>query len=440
MFHIKSRTLLSSPLLSPPSLRPGLPSEICVFSVVLRRWCRCMVSTAPLIEINTDCPSTLMNNDDKSPVGNLPPLYSVSPVGDVPEEDIVEISSPSVAKAMGPIREIIFVGTGTSTSVPSVACLAEEPPSCLVCLDAAGRLKRTPAWLAKYGGPPPPTTPQMGGGSLNSDENGGSRNRRTNPSAIIRYAHSDGTLHSVLIDCGKTFYANALRTILRTGVRQLDGVILTHGHADALLGLDDLRHWAGHWPSIQSVVDIYCDEETFEVVRGTFPYLVNPRCATGGGEVGALRFHRFHAGKSFRIGELSVQSVPLWHGSHADGRPYYANGYVIEGLTYLSDLSGIPEESRALLTTRPTQVLVADCLFEELSYKSHYSWPQTAELISWLRPRASILVGMSHMIDYYVFQRKLIPSAAAADGSVGKIHHDDGNVYVGFDGLVMRFK
>lgn len=400
-----------------------------------------VVSAAPLIEINADCPSSPMNNTTNISVGNSSSLYSVCPLGGVPEEDVVEISSPSATQAMGPIREIIFVGTGTSTSVPNVACLAEEPPSCLVCLDAAGRLKRTPAWLKKYGGPSPPpplTTPHMGGG--NNSESGGSRNRRTNPSAVIRYAHSDGTLHSVLIDCGKTFYANALRTILRTGVRQLDGVVLTHGHADALLGLDDLRHWAGHWPSIQPVVDVYCDEETFEVVQGTFPYLVNPRCATGGGEVSSLRFHRFHAGDSLRIGELSVQSVPLWHGSHADGRPYYANGYIIEGLTYLSDLSGVPEESKALLVARPTQVLVADCLFEELSYKSHYSWPQTAELISWLQPRASILVGMSHMIDYYAFQRKLIPAAAAVDGSVSKIHHVDGNVYVGFDGLVLRFK
>ncbi len=43
------------------------------------------------------------------------------------------------------------------------------------------------------------------------------------------------------IDCGKTWRESALRWYRRHGVRHLDAVVLTHEHADATLGLDDLR-------------------------------------------------------------------------------------------------------------------------------------------------------------------------------------------------------
>ena len=43
------------------------------------------------------------------------------------------------------------------------------------------------------------------------------------------------------IDVGKTFRENAIRWYPKHGVTKLDAVLLTHGHADAILGLDDLR-------------------------------------------------------------------------------------------------------------------------------------------------------------------------------------------------------
>ena len=347
----------------------------------------------------------------------------------IPPEDIY-----SLPIRMDRLEEVLVLGAGTSSSIPHIACLTEEHSStstpCLVCLDGAGRVERTAKYKMLHGGPPSRLP---------------SRNRRTNPSSLLRYRHSDGTLHSILLDCGKSFYSR-MDCMVAGGVRVLDGVILTHGHADAILGLDDLRHWAGAHPRIQESVSVYCDSDTFEVIKAIFPYLVDPQRATGGGEVSAIKFVVFERGTSFMVGEMEVLSVPVYHGEYSDGKPYYANGFVIEGLTYLSDISGIPKRSLNLLLERTSanQILVIDCLFEDWHYKSHYGLVQARQLIKKLSPKVSILVGMAHTIDYYRLQTNLDRDAGIAsesnDGSIGKLNYVDGRILVGFDGLLLKMQ
>mmetsp|Transcript_32715 Transcript_32715/g.82520 ORF Transcript_32715/g.82520 Transcript_32715/m.82520 type:complete len:89 (-) Transcript_32715:648-914(-) len=44
-----------------------------------------------------------------------------------------------------------------------------------------------------------------------------------------------------MVDCGKTMRDAALRHLAGHGVRAIDALLLTHAHADAILGLDDVR-------------------------------------------------------------------------------------------------------------------------------------------------------------------------------------------------------
>ena len=46
---------------------------------------------------------------------------------------------------------------------------------------------------------------------------------------------------NTLIDCGKTFREVVLKVFPKYGLKEIGALLLTHGHADAILGMDDLR-------------------------------------------------------------------------------------------------------------------------------------------------------------------------------------------------------
>ena len=124
-----------------------------------------------------------------------------------------------------PAFDLIFLGTGTSGSVPNISCLTAPPEQepCQTCLSTL--------------------TPE------------GKKNIRRNTSAVVRVDGTDGKvyvgnfgssitsiwtliivylrrLRTILIDAGKNFQAAALEWFPKYGLRRIDAVLLTHGHAD----------------------------------------------------------------------------------------------------------------------------------------------------------------------------------------------------------------
>lgn len=293
------------------------------------------------------------------------------------------------------VREIVFLGTGTSSCTPVIGCLMTEHPSCNVCQLAAA----------------------------------GGKNRRLNVSAVIRWEDAEGRLRSLLIDCGKSFYTAARRWAVPLRLGAWEAVLLTHGHADAMLGLDDLRHWTGHG-SIQEAVDIWADRETQAVVASTFPYLVDQGKATGGGFVSTLRFHGMEAGVPLAFHGLDVLPVEVEHGVHSDGRPYMCLAFLIDGgrIAYFSDVSAIPEGVMRRLVATPPEIFVLDCLREHRPYRSHFVLKDCLEAVRRIRPRRTFLVGLAHDVEHEDLARRLkdlIPEyqvEPAFDGLVLQLH------------------
>src|SRR5579863_5108799 len=91
---------------------------------------------------------------------------------------------------------LTFLGTGTSMGVPTVGC------ECAVCKS------------------PDP------------------HDRRLRPSVLLRWTEfATNAERIVVIDTGPDFREQALRAHLN----HVDAVLYTHGHADHVLGMDDLR-------------------------------------------------------------------------------------------------------------------------------------------------------------------------------------------------------
>ena len=99
---------------------------------------------------------------------------------------------------------------------------------------------------------------------------------------LIRFVDADGTLRHVQIDVGKTFRESVLGVYARHGVESIDAVLLTHDHADAVGGLDDLRALQRFDRETRQVLDstkVLCDARTLAFLKQAFPYLFPRRPA-----------------------------------------------------------------------------------------------------------------------------------------------------------------
>ncbi|KAL1915220.1 uncharacterized protein VTP21DRAFT_7496 [Calcarisporiella thermophila] len=271
---------------------------------------------------------------------------------------LASIDSPS-------IDSIIFLGTGTSSCVPTIPCLTSSTRKCRVCLS-----------------------------TLLPD---GYKNIRKNTSVVVRFRNREGELKTILIDCGKTFYDSALRVFPRHGIRKIDALILTHGHADAINGLDDLRSWTlGGY--VQNHIDIYLSQETMNTVERAFTYLVDQSYATGGGDVASFRYHIIDGASPFMVEGAEFIPLPVHHGYIiASGEPFWSLGFRFLGISYISDVSYIPPSTFDLM--RDSKLIVLDAL-AMMPHASHFSLPQAVEVVRKLKPERAYFVGFTHVMDH----------------------------------------
>ena len=199
------------------------------------------------------------------------------------------------ARLGGAAVRVTFLGTGTSTGVPVPTC------ACAVC---------------------------------RSED---PRDRRLRPSVLLEWPGA-----SVLVDTA----ADLRQQALRFGIARVDAVLYTHGHADHILGLDDLRlyNWRQGGP-----VPVYGSPATLEALSQTFWYVFErePTASTRP----EVELHPVTA--PFALFGREVLPVPVLHGELS------ILGYRLGRFAYLTDVSAIPEPSYALLEGLDVLVLNA---------------------------------------------------------------------------------
>ncbi|KAH1084746.1 hypothetical protein AAZX31_07G008100 [Glycine max] len=256
----------------------------------------------------------------------------------------------------GDQTELIFLGTGTSEGVPRVSCLTNPLLKCEVCSKAAQP---------------------------------GNKNRRLNTSILIRHPNSSGTHNNILIDAGKFFYHSALHWFPAFGIRTIDAVIITHSHADAIGGLDDLRDWTNN---VQPHIPIYVAKRDFEVMTKTHYYLVDTSVILPGAKVSELQFNIISE-EPFFVHELKFTPLPVWHGQN-----YRSLGFRFGNICYISDVSDIPEETYPLL--KDCEILILDALRPDRSTSTHFGLQRALEEVRKIQPKRTLFTGMMHLMDH----------------------------------------
>jgi phosphoribosyl 1,2-cyclic phosphate phosphodiesterase len=205
------------------------------------------------------------------------------------------------------------------------------------------------------------------------------RNRRTRPSVLVSYSG-----HNVLIDTGPDFHHQAIRENLR----RVDAVLYTHGHADHVLGMDDLRPLTFH---SATGIPLYADEPTASTIERVFDYTFRKRDRYATSARVTLNRISSEPGTAIDLFGAEFLRVPVTHGSQT------ISGFRFGSAAYLTDLNDIPEASYPLLAG--LDVLILDALRRQ-PHPTHSTLDNSIALVERIKPRRAFFTHMSHDLDH----------------------------------------
>lgn len=220
------------------------------------------------------------------------------------------------------------------------------------------------------------------------------KNYRCNPSILLKV---DGK--NIIIDVGKTFRESAIRWFPCNDITQVDAIILTHPHADAIFGLDDVRGLSAY--NSTKAMDVHLSQDCLHTVSRMFPYLMPlppPPEGAAVRKVSSIDWKVFHEYRTFEAAGLPIIPVPVMHGEDMKCMGFiFGRG---QSVCYLSDISRMLPATLETISGRHIELLIVDALHVHHGHPFHFSMQQAIELSKQLKPKRVRFVGMSSDFDH----------------------------------------
>ncbi|HWA69004.1 MAG TPA: MBL fold metallo-hydrolase [Rhizomicrobium sp.] len=219
------------------------------------------------------------------------------------------------------------------------------------------------------------------------------RNRRSRSSILVTQGRS-----RVLVDTSP----DLREQLLAAGVGRLDGVLITHDHADQTHGMDDLRVLVLQQKG--KLLDLWTDRTALESLRRKFGYLFETQ--RGSGYPPIISAHQLpEPFAPFAIGDVPVRAFGVGHGR------IRSLGYRFGPIAYTPDCDALDEAAFAALAD--VECWIVDAL-RRTPHPSHAHLGRTLEWIARVGPGRAILTNMHIDMDYETLRRELPPGAEPA--------------------------
>lgn len=215
------------------------------------------------------------------------------------------------------------------------------------------------------------------------------RDRRTRPSVLVEYSG-----HSVVIDTTPDFRSQALREKMT----RLDAVLYTHGHADHVLGLDDLRPLSFRH---SDKLPLYADEATASIIEKMFEYVFDPTSVYA--TLPRVEMRRING--PIELFGARFKPLKVLHG------PETITAFRFGSAAYVTDFSTIPDETMQEL--QGLEILFLDAL-RRRPHPTHSSLDDSLKLVERLQPRRAFFTHMSHDLGHEETNAKLPPHVRLA--------------------------
>ena len=237
----------------------------------------------------------------------------------------------------------------------------------------------------------------LGWGSCDPNE---PKNRRRRCSLLVERANAHGHKTRVLVDCSP----DLRNQLLDTEIDWLDGVLITHEHADHTHGIDDLRPLFVHK---RRRVPVYMDEPTSRAMHARFGYCF---MTPPGSEYPPIASeHRLVPGQKLSIagqgGEMEILPILQEHGDIP------SLGFRFGNVAYSCDIKSLPEASLPLM--EGLDVWIVDAL-RKAPHPSHLNLEEALGWIERVKPKRAILTNLHTDMDYATLCAELPPHVEPA--------------------------
>jgi phosphoribosyl 1,2-cyclic phosphate phosphodiesterase len=181
--------------------------------------------------------------------------------------------------------------------------------------------------------------------------------------------------------------------LLDAAIDRLDGVLYTHGHADHLHGIDDLR---GLNRVMRQAIPVWADQRTLATISERFGYVFRPLQPGDGFYKPTLTPHEITG--AFAVGGIEVLPFEQDHGFSK------TQGFRFGPFAYSTDV--VELDAAAFAALRGVGAWIVDCL----RYEPHPTHSHLAKTLGWISRVGCARAVLTHMdpgFDYETLRTEL---------------------------------